>query len=228
MAKKNKQSGKISSTTQGYLDISEVRDNTVVLRDGSLRSVLLASSINFALKSEEEQKALISGYVSFLNNINFVLQIIVQSRELNISGYLDYLKEKEKKQSNKLLKMQTAEYIDYVKELTQIGKIMNKKFYIVVPYSPFSDSSKRKNFFQLVGEALKPATSIRLQDEKFNRYREGLNRRVSSVRQGLASLGVKTVELDTQSLIELYYKTYNPTTSKNQELTDLKNLRVER
>ena len=226
MPEKNLASNKISVSTQQYLDIAEIKDDVVIMKDGTLRAVLLASSINFALKSEDEQNAVINSYVMFLNNLNFMLEIVIQSRELDIDNYINYLKEKEKQQINKLLKLQTAEYIEYIKELTSLGKIMNKRFFVVVPYNPLSD--KHKSFFSLLGEALKPATSIKLKEKSFKRYKEMLNRRLDSVIGGLESMGVSVARLDTQSLIELYYKTYNPETAKNQNLVDLDKLRVEK
>lgn len=217
---------KISSSTQQYLNIAEIKDNTVVMKDGTLRAVLLVSSINFALKSEDEQNAVIDSYVRFLNNLTFTLQIVIQSRELDINNYLEYLKNKEKEQMNKLLKVQTADYIEYIKELTSLGKIMNKRFYVIVPYDPLTD--KHKGFMSLLSEALKPATVIKLKEKTFKNYQEMLDRRIDSVTGGLESLGVAVARLDTQSLIELYYKTYNPETSQNQELVDLDKLRVEK
>lgn len=221
-----KSNNKNLTATQQYLDIAEIRDNTVVMKDGTLRAVLLASSINFALKSEDEQNAVVDSYVRFLNNLDFTLQIVIQSRELDIENYLMYLKEKEKEQTNKLLKIQTADYITYIKDLTSLGKIMNKRFYVIVPYNPLTD--KRKNFFSLIGEALKPATIIKLEEKTFTRYSEMLDRRLESVFGGLESMGVSLIRLDTQSLIELYYKTYNPETAKNQDLVDIEKLRVEK
>lgn len=223
MAKKNTQSS--INSTQRFLDIAEIKDNTIVMKDGTLRAVLLVSSINFALKSEDEQNAVIDAYVRFLNNLSFNLQIVIQSRELDIDNYLNYLKGKEKEQINKLLKVQTADYIEYVKELTSLGKIMNKRFYVVVPYDPMTD--KHKSFFSSLSEALRPATVIKLKDKEFIKYQDMLERRVESVFGGLESIGVSVVRLDTQSLIELYYKTYNPETSKNQNLTDVNKLRIE-
>jgi len=217
---------KITVSTQQYLDIAEIKDNTVVMKDGTLRAVLLVSSINFALKSEDEQNAVIDSYVRFLNNLSFTLQIVIQSRELDIDNYLDYLKVKEKEQANKLLKIQTADYIQYIKELTSLGKIMNKRFMVIVPYNPLTD--KRKNFFSLIGESLKPATIIKLKEKTFKSYQEMLDRRLESVMGGLESMGVAVARLDTQSLIELYYKTYNPETAKNQELVELEKIRVEK
>jgi len=216
---------KITISTQQYLNIAEIKDDTVVLKDGTLRAVLLVSSINFALKSEEEQNAVIDSYIRFLNNISFTLQIVIQSRELDIDNYLNYLKEREKEQTNKLLKIQTADYIDYIKELTSLGKIMNKRFYLVVPYDPMTD--KHKGFFNSVKEALRPASIIKLKDKTFQSYQEMLERRVDSVAGGLESMGMATARLDTQSLIELYYKTYNPETSRNQDLAEIGKIRVE-
>lgn len=217
---------KIKNSTQEHLDIAEIRDDIVVMKDGTLRSVIMVSSINFSLKSEDGQNAVIGAYVRFLNNLNFPLQIIIQSRELDIDNYLEYLKIKEKEQTNRLLKVQTADYIEYIKELTSLGKIMNKRFFVVVPYSALSD--KRKGFFSLLGEALRPATILKLKEKTFRKYQEMLDRRVDSVIGGLESIGVTTTRLDTQSLIELYYKTYNPESSRNQELPDLDKMRVER
>lgn len=212
-------------STQQYLDIAEIKDNTVVMKDGTLRAVLLVSSINFALKSEDEQNAVIDSYIRFLNNLSFTLQIVIQSRELDIDNYLEYLKSKEKEQINKLLKVQTADYIDYIKELTSLGRIMNKRFYVIVPYDPLTD--KHKSFFSSITEALKPATIIKLKEKTFLKYQDLLDRRVESIASGLESMGVAVARLDTQSLIELYYKTYNPETSPNQNLVDLQKLRVD-
>lgn len=226
MAEKTNQlaKGKISVSTQQYLDIAEIKDDVVVMRDGTLRAVLLVSSINFALKSEDEQEAIVSSYVGFLNNINFPVQIVIQSRKLNIEGYLAELKQKEKEQLNELLKIQTHEYIEYIQELVSLGEIMSKSFYVVVPYNPLSD--KHKGFFSSINEVLKPATLVRMKGKRFDRYKKELDRRLESIASGLASAGLKTVQLDTQGLIELYYNTYNPVTAENEELTEMKNLQI--
>ena len=215
---------KVSASTQQYLDIVEIRENTVVMRDGTLRAVILASSINFALKSEDEQNAIISAYVSFLNNIDHTLQIVIQSRELDIKNYINGLKQKEREQTNELLKMQTAEYIQYIGELISMGKIMNKRFYVVVPYNPLSD--KHKGFFSSLLEVFRPASLVKMKEKVFNRRRRDLTRRVENVISGLASIGISSAELDTQSLIELFYNTYNPITSDNQKLADIHELRT--
>src|SRR3989339_1848524 len=142
---KNKSKKSTAEPTQKFLHIAEVRDDLVVLNDGTVRGVILVSSVNFDLKSEDEQKAIIGNYVNFLNSIDYPLQIVIQSRPLDIDDYLDRLKKVEREQTNELLRMQTAEYRQYVSELVEIGDIMTKRFYVVVPYDPISD--KQKSWF---------------------------------------------------------------------------------
>lgn len=212
-------------STQKYLDIAEIKEDTVVLKDGTLRAVIICSSINFALKSEDEQKALISGYMQFINALRHPLQIVIQSRKLDVDNYMRRLIEAQKKQTNDLLKMQITSYIDYIRELIEIGEIMTKKFFIVVPYNPLGD--KTKNFWTRLKELFTPGTSISLRKEKFNKYKEDLNLRISNIQNGLRSMGLDTAVLDTQGLIELYYNVYNPKTSENQRLKDVDKLRIE-
>lgn len=227
MVKKNKLvKNKIKASSQQYLDIADIRENTVIMRDGTMRAVILVSSINFALKSEDEQNAIISAYVSFLNNISFPLQIVVQSRELSIEKYINNLKQKEKEQTNELLKIQTAEYIQYINELVSIGKIMSKRFYVVVPYNPLTD--KHKTFFASLLDSFKPVSLVKMKKDTFLRHRKNLDRRVHNVISGLSSVGLNSLELDTQSLIELYYNSYNPVVSANEKLVDVNQLRVEK
>ena len=225
MPKKNKLvRNKVNSSTQQYLDITEIKDDIIVMRDGTVRAIILVSSINFALKSEDEQNAIISAYVSFLNNIDFPLQIVVQSRELNIDDYIASLKQKEKEQTNELLKIQTTEYIQYIQELVSISKIMSKRFYITVSYDPLSD--KHKSFFSSLFDVFRVATLIKIKEDKFLRYKRELGRRVNNVISSLGSIGLNSKQLDTESLIELFYNIYNPQTSSNQRLVDLEQLRV--
>jgi type IV secretory pathway VirB4 component len=216
--------GRIAVSTQQFLDIAEIKDDTVIMKDGTVRAVLLVSSINFALKSEEEQEAIVGSYVGFLNNISFPVQIVIQSRRLNIDSYLEELKKREREQVNELLKIQTGEYIKYVEELVSLGDIMSKSFYVVVPYNPLSD--KHKTFFSSLSELFKPAAVVSLRGKRFERYKTELGRRLDSIQSGLSSAGLKTVRLDTQGLIELYYNSYNPITSSNQKLTDMDNIRI--
>ncbi len=211
-------------STQQYLKIADIKQDTLVMKDGTLRAVLMVSSVNFALKSEEEQEAIINGYISFLNNIEFLLQIVVQSRELNINGYLEMMRKRANEQTNELLKNQTLQYIDYVSQLVSLGKIMSKHFYVVVPYSPISD--KRKNFWQSLLEAFRPIDVIHLKEERFMLLKKQLDSRVDNVASGLFSMGLNVVRLDTQGLIELFYNSYNQKTAANQPLDNIDKLNI--
>jgi len=211
--------------TQAHLPIAEIKDGVVVLKDGTLRVVLMTSSINFALKSEEEQNALIAAYVSFLNSIDFPLQIVIQSRKLQIQPYIDQLAVKEREQTNELLRIQIADYKAFIQEYVELGDIMTKRFYIIVTYDPLSN--KKKSFFARFKEVLRPVISVRLKEEVFNRRKKDLDLRVANVASGLQSMGLNVAQLDTQSLIELYYSTYNQDMAFTEPVGDISKLQVE-
>jgi len=216
---------KISTSTQQYLDISEIKKDVIVLKDGTLRAILLVSSINFGLKSQEEQEALVQAYVQFLNTLEFPIQIVIQSRKFIIEPYLEKLKNLRQNQKNDLLRVQISDYIDFVGELVELGEIMSKRFYLLVPYNPAGD--KKRGFFARLQDVFSSGMFIKLKREKFEGYREVLFRRVDGVVGALSSMGLKAVSLDTQSVIELLYETYNPLEAQTQKLTDLNELRIE-
>lgn len=216
---------KPGASTQQYLDIAEIRDDCVILKDGTLRAVMLVSSINFALKSEDEQNALISSYVSFLNSIDFPLQVVVQSRRLNIDDYMNRLRDAEKIQTNELLRAQIADYRQFVIELVELGQIMNKRFLVAVPYSPLANPTK--GFFSRLKEVLSPAAAVRMKEDKFQERKYQLQQRVGLVSGGLQSMSLDVKQLDTQSLIELYYTVYNPDIFMSEKLAPLGQLQVE-
>lgn len=220
---------KASPSAQNYLDIFEIRDDTLVMKDGTLRSVILVSSMNFMLKSDDEQQAVIQGYMQFLNSFDFPLQIVIQSRKLRIDEYVDRLKMMGKEQTNELLRMQTQDYREFVEELVEIADIMSKRFYVVVPYSPNEKKGKKKQktFFQRLGNVFSPESVITLREERFQKYREELAKRSGFIQESLQSLGLTTAKLDTQSLIELFYTTYNPDTAPQQDLVGLEQLRID-
>jgi len=224
------QSAKLTKAKPGpstvrFLDIAEIRDDTVVLKDGTLRAVILVSSVNFALKSEDEQEAIISAYVSFLNNLEHPIQVVVQSRKLNMDGYISQLIDKERGQTNELLRAQIADYRAFIKELVELGEIMNKRFYIIVPFDPFT--AKHKSFWTRLREILRPGVAIKLRDKQFQERREGLQQRLDRILGGLQSMGLSAAVLNTQTLIELYYSVYNPLAAETQKLADMDKLRVE-
>jgi len=225
MPKSKLAKSKTTASTQQYLDIAEIRDNVVILRDGSLRSVLLASSINFALKSEDEQNAIIQGYISFLNSLDFPLQIVVQSRRLNIDKYLEDLKAQQKKQTNELLRTQIEEYHGFIQEMVTLGEIMGKRFYITVPYAP--GKGTRKGFFAEVGAIFTPVKILKISDQIFKKYRSRLESRVEKVASGLSGFGVTAIPLDTQGLIELFYMSYNVELAALQKIPSKEKLQVE-
>lgn len=223
--KQKKKQKEKKASTQNYLPIAEIKEGVVVLKDGTMRAIIMTSSINFALKSDDEQTAMISSYVSFINGLDFSIQILVQSRRLQIQPYLQKLINIEKDQRNELLRIQTADYRAFVEELVDIGKIMTKRYYVVVPYNPLSDD--KKSFWSRMKEVLKPSISLRLKQEKFKKRKEGLDTRVRQVENGLRNMGLQTAQLDTQSLIELYYNSYNPDISFSEEIGDINKQNIE-
>ena len=225
MQSKKLAGSKPGASTQKYLDIAEIRDDVVVMKDGTLRAVLLASSINFALKSEEEQEALISAYAGFLNTLEFPLQVVIQSRKLNIDNYIERLKQSEKEQTNELLKMQIADYRSFVGELVDMGHIMSKRFYVVVPFNPLSD--KRKSFFARLKEIFIPAITLGMKQERFLQRKKNLTSRVDHIMGQLQSMSLAAVMLDTQSLIELYYNSYNLDLAETEKMVEVGKLQIE-
>ncbi len=223
--KKADKKNKSHPTTQHNLLIAEIKNDTVVMKDGTLRAVLLVSSINFALKNEDEQNAIISAYVSFLNGLNHPLQIVIQSRKLYIKPYIDKLIKQEHAQTNELLRTQIADYRSFVTELVSLGEIMSKQFFIVVPYDPVSN--KQKSFWTRISEVANPARGVKLKGDRFTKRKYDLDMRVREIEGGLQSMGLTIARLDTQALIELYYSTYNQDIALVEHLPSLKDLQVE-
>lgn len=218
---------KVGPPTQRYLDVAEIREDVAIMKDGSMRMVLMVSSINFALKSEDEQQAVIQGYMQFLNTLEHPIQISIQSRKMNIDGYLARLKEQEDTITNELLKTQIRDYTSFINELVDLGEIMQKRFFVVVPFSAGEGNDKGKGFFVKLQNAIYPAAIVKLNTRQFNERRESLARRTQIIAGGLESMGLSVVALDTQGLIELYYTAYNPTTAEVQPLQEIAKLDVE-
>lgn len=225
MQSKQLAGNKPTASTQSRLDIAEIRDDVVVLKDGTLRGVLTVASINFSLKSDEEQEAIIYAYMNFLNTLEYPIQIVIQSRRLNIDDYVARLAKSSAGQTNELLRTQTDDYISFVKELVSLGQIMTKTFYVTVPYSPFSD--KKKGFLPRMLEVLQPGSVIRLKESKFQEYRNELLQRVGHIQTGLSSMGLNSVLLNTQQLIELYYRVYNPDIYDVEKLPEITKIQTE-
>jgi hypothetical protein len=196
-----------STATQEFIPIREIRDGVMILKDGAMRSILMVSSTNFALKSAEEQNSIIFQFQNFLNSINFSVQIFVQSRRLDIRPYIALLENRLKEQTSDLMKVQMREYIKFIHTFTDENNIMKKSFFIVISYTPptldVGKASGLKNLFGKKG----PATTAK---ENFEEQRTQLDQRVSVVEQGLIRCGLRAVQLGTEELIEVFYKLFNP------------------
>ena len=197
-----------AKSTQDFLPISEIRDGIIVLKDGGLRAVLLASSLNFALKSEDEQTAFIVQFQNFLNSLDFSCQIFVQSRMLDIRPYVASLEVAYKAQLDDLMRIQIREYIEFVKSFTEAANIMTKNFFVVVPYSPVM-AVGGKDLMSMLSFGKKKANTEE-NNRTFEEQVTQLEQRIAIVQQGLVRTGVRTVQLGTEEAIELLYKMFNP------------------
>ena len=197
-----------SKSTQEFVPVREVRDGIIVLKDGGLRAVLLASSINFALKSEDEQTAFISQFQNFLNSLDFSVQIFVESRMLDIRPYVATLEAAFKEQLDDLMRIQIREYIEFVRSFTESANIMTKNFFVVVPYSPTTISVGKGTSIFPWSKKKKGASEE--ENRTFGEQVSQLEQRVAIVQQGLVRTGVRTVQLGTEEAVELLYKLFNP------------------
>jgi type IV secretory pathway VirB4 component len=214
-----------SASTQQFLDINEIKDGVVILKNGALRSVLMVSSINFDLKSIEEQDAIIYQYQSFLNSLDFPIQILISSRRINLKKYIESFQEISRKQTNELLHMQTEDYIQYVSSMVTVTNIVNKTFYIVVPFSPVENqkSGVADKFFGF----FTPKKTEDIEKQKgFVVYKNQLWQRVEQVQYGLSGAGIRMVALGTQELVELYYSMYNPGSIERLELAPIEEMAI--
>nr|MDO8600787.1 hypothetical protein [bacterium] len=211
---------KQAKSAQDFINIDSIRDGVVVMKDGGIRAVLMASSLNFALKSEDEQDAITFQYQNFLNSLDFSVQFVTHSRKLNILPYLDTLKDRVKEEPNELLKVQTEEYVDFVKSFVELSNIVAKTFYVIVPFT--SSVITRKGLMGSLTSFLKPPSAsqkkINKQDQ-FAEFKNQLFQRVDAVSLGLVRIGVRTAPLNTEELIELFYGLYNPTEQAAREKT---------
>ena len=197
------------ASTQDFLEFEQIRNGVVILKNKALRAILMVSSLNFALKSEDEQNAILYQFQTFLNSLDFPCQILIHSRRINIVGYLDKLKSIEDKEDNELLKIQIAEYRKFIDSLMAGGAIMHKIFYVIVPFTLLESqgvaSEKKKRFAARI-----PV----LTEEEFQRCKIQLSQRVEFVALGLRRCGLQAVPLTTPELIELLWSFYHPMESE--------------
>src|SRR3989338_2376178 len=200
-----------TAAAQNFLTIDTIREDIIVLKDGGIRAVLMCSSLNFALKSTDEQDAITFQYQNFLNSLDFPIQFVIHSRRLNIAPYIETLQERRKEQENELLKIQVAEYIEFIKTFVNMTKIMSKTFYVVIPFMPpiIERGGLLRALASSIGFGKKGASET--SQGTFEEYKTQLWQRVETVVAGLQRFGIRAAPLDTEEVIELFYGLYNPT-----------------
>ena len=220
MVVKTKKKKLPDSSTQRHLPFSQIRENVILMKDSSSRVVMRCSTINFLLKSSEEQDSIIISFQRFLNSLDFPVQIMVRSSKLDIDGYLEKLKDKAVSQQNSLLQNQTYEYIEYLKKLVEVAQIMKKDFYVVVPFDQDEDKSVRdpgilwvfKSFWRSINNG-DDTVKIKWQIRDFTKMKKWLASRTNTVKTSLESIGIKATELSKSELVQLMSEYYNPTLS---------------
>ncbi|MSU55480.1 MAG: hypothetical protein EXS46_03010 [Candidatus Taylorbacteria bacterium] len=201
-----------SKATQEFVPIKEVRDGIVILRNGTFRAILMTSSLNFGLKSAENQQAIITQFQSFLNSLDFSVQLFIESRRLDIRPYIALLEDRYKNQSTDLMKVQTREYIGFVKSFTESSNIMTKSFFVVIPYSP-APLQSRGGVADMASNFLTHKEHVEKAQKKLDDFEESRSQileRLSVVEQGLVRCGIRATQLGTEEIVELFYKIFNP------------------
>jgi len=194
-----------TGATQEFVPVRDIKEGVVILKNGQMCKVLLASSINFALKALDEQRAILFQFQNFLNTLDFTLQIYIQSRRLNIEPYIEMLETKTNNQDNDLMHLQLQEYIEFIRTFTTQTDVMTKSFFLVIPYTAPAIDIKR-NFASILAQGARSSS-----DNSFEEKRLQLEQRQAVVEQGLSRIGVRTIPLQTDELVELFYHLYNPT-----------------
>ncbi len=218
---------KNNNSTQSTLQLSEVRDGMVIMVDGSFRAVVACKSINFDLMSDREREGVEYSYQNFLNSLHFPIQILVRSQRVDIGPYIEKLINQRRSQDNMLLGVLMDDYINFIDALADEANIMEKSFFITIPYFPSGDVqnlvAQGKGFFgKLFAQPKNTITHIDAQS--YQKAKDEIKNRVDSVVNGLFQIGVQSVQLDTKSLGELYYNYYNPDTAVRQPLGDFDNI----
>lgn len=203
---------KPTNATQNFVPIADIRDGLITLTDGSMVAIVMASSLNFSLKSDDERKAILLQFQDFLNSLDFSLQIFIESRRLDIRPYIALLEERRKAQVNDLMKIQTEQYINFIKNFTENSSIMTKNFFVVIPHGTAIIKTKGG-----LGGLLSGLGAKKNEEEKkvevetnFEENKSQLEQRVAVVEQGLVRCGIRVARLGNEEVIELFYKIFNP------------------
>ena len=206
-----------AQSTQQLIDVEAIRDGVVILKSGEVRAILMCSSVNLALKSQDEQDALIYQYQNFLNGLDFPVEFVIHSRKLDITDYLTTLAETLKTQDNELLRIQTEEYIDFIRNFVAMQNIMSKTFYVVIPYQVTEGESV--GFAARIFGGGSSTAFVKMSDEEFQKHKNQLWQRVENVMSGMRSFGVRAMPLDNTEITELFFDLFNPGETGKQFLT---------
>lgn len=198
-----------TQASQNFVPIKEIRDGLLILKDGSMRAIVMASSLNFALKSQDEQTSIIYQFQNFLNSLNFSIQICIQSRRLDIKPYLALLEARSKEQMTDLMKLQVTQYMEFIQTLTDNTNIMTKSFFVVIPYAATIVSNQKAGIGSFFSKK-NPKEADADKEVTFEENKSQLEQRVAVVEEGLTRCGIRIVELGTEELVELFYKSFNP------------------
>jgi len=215
---------KQKNSTLNFVQVAEIRDGTLILREGQMRAILAVSSANFALKSSNEQEIIIGTFQGILNSLEFPIQILVQSRRLDLDPYIEKLRQLEDKQTNDLLRVKMQEYIEYIRQMLQEVNIMNKEFYVIVGYEPVN---LKEDLFGRFFRALNPSRYIRQKQEDFVLNRKTLMSRADQIASKFSGLDLKVDLLNTEQLIALLYNSYNPDTLESIKLRDVSSIDIQ-
>ena len=213
------------ATAQNSLLISEIRENMVVMNDGSFRAVVACESINYDLMSQEERDGIEYSYQNYLNTLGFPIQIIIQSRRIDIKPYLDKLEIIRGEQENMLLGVLMDDYLDFIFDISQQANIMRKDFFIVIPYKIGGDDTNELNLRAMADNAISeisPKNRITINAANYQKAKDEIKNRVSLVLNGLMNIGVRAGQLPTKALGELYYNFYNPDTALSEPIGELR------
>jgi hypothetical protein len=196
--------------TQSFVPVREVRNGIVILKDGGYRGILMCSSLNFALKSETEQKGIIGGFQTFLNELDFSVEITIHSRKMDIRPYLELLQQRLELQSTELMRLQLREYIAFIQNFVEGSSIMTKMFYVTVPFAPGGAAGVQEAAKSFAGLGRKPSSTASTEGhDNFEEYRVQLEQRMALVAAGLSASGLRAVQLGTEEVIELLYRSFN-------------------
>jgi hypothetical protein len=219
--KNSEKEKKILGSTQKFLAVDHIKDDVLVLKDKSLRSALLVSSINMELRTEEEQEIIISSYQGMLNSLNFPIQVLVQSRRVDLSSYLATLKESEIRQTVSLLKEQTSEYISFLEDILSNVNVMDKKFFVIIPHFPNIVAQESVGILSFFGGKKQTGASNYAVDIR------DLGQKTQIVISLLQSMGLNATQLPTEALVELFYSYYNPGVSEHEHIENIDSLGAE-